>query len=160
MSVVEILMVVLLGLAAGFLSGMFGIGGGLVIVPLLIVFYNFEPKTAVGTSLFALLLPTGLLAVLEYYRRGEMRPLAGLFIAAGLFCGAYFGARITGAISVSTMKRSYGVFLIVVAIYFFWSSSPERNPMTARRPRASGDAPALDLSNGSPPSEAPAPPRG
>ena len=69
----EIVWVLLLGGCAGVLSGMFGIGGGLVIVPVLMVIGKLDPKTAVGTSLFALLLPTGLLGVLEYWRRGELR---------------------------------------------------------------------------------------
>jgi uncharacterized protein len=124
MDLPEIAEVLVLGLGAGVLSGMFGIGGGLVIVPMLILILGFDPKTAVGTSLFALLLPTGLLGVLEYWRRDEMRFLPGLLIALGLFCGAYFGARLTGAISASTMKRAYAVFLILVAIYFLLTSSP------------------------------------
>jgi uncharacterized membrane protein YfcA len=128
---VEVAKMLVVGVSAGILSGMFGIGGGLVIVPILIVFFGFDPKIAVGTSLFALLLPTGLLGAVEYYRRGELRMLPGLLIAIGLFCGAYFGARITGAISAATMKRAYGVFLILVAIYFFWSSSPDRGKVPA-----------------------------
>src|SRR3954452_22256280 len=122
----EIAKMLVLGVSAGILSGMFGIGGGLVIVPMLILLFEFDPKTAVGTSLFALLLPTGLLGVLEYWRRGEMRPAHGVLIALGLFCGAYLGARITSGMSPSMMKRAYGVFLVVVAIYFFWSSAPDR----------------------------------
>jgi uncharacterized membrane protein YfcA len=124
----EVAKTLVLGVSAGILSGMFGIGGGLVIVPVLILLFGFDPKTAVGTSLFALLLPTGLLGVLEYWRRGEMKFAAGFLIAIGIFSGAYFGARLTGAISTSTMKRAYGVFLILVAIYFFWSSGPEQIP--------------------------------
>jgi len=126
----EIVWVLLLGSCAGVLSGMFGIGGGLVIVPALMVIGKLDPKTAVGTSLFALLLPTGLLGVLEYWRRGELRFVPGLLIAIGIFCGAYLGARITGSMSASTMKRVYAVFLIAVAIYFFWTSSPrsEKTP--------------------------------
>ena len=125
----EIAMVLVLGGCAGILSGMFGIGGGLVIVPILILLFKFDPKTAIGTSLFALLLPTGLLGVLEYSRRGEMRFLHGLLIAIGIFCGAYVGARLTGAMSAATVKRAYGTFLIVIAIYFFWTSgqSPARS---------------------------------
>ena len=126
----EIAMMLLVGGCAGVLSGMFGIGGGLIIVPVLIVMCDLDPKTAVGTSLFALLLPTGLLGVLEYWRRGELRFVPGLLIAIGIFCGAYLGARITGSMSASTMKRVYAVFLIAVAIYFFWTSSPrsEKTP--------------------------------
>src|SRR5512135_2721720 len=63
-----------LGLVAGVLSGMFGIGGGLVIVPTLVIVYHEEIKTATGTSLFALMWPVGLLGVIEYWRRGELRP--------------------------------------------------------------------------------------
>ena len=84
-----------LGLAAGVLSGMFGIGGGLVIVPVLVIGFGLTQKTATGTSLFALLMPVGLLGVIEYWRRREIRLDYGLLIALGLFGGAYFGARIT-----------------------------------------------------------------
>jgi uncharacterized membrane protein YfcA len=123
MSTTDVVTVLALGGVAGFLSGMFGIGGGLVIVPVLIAVYDLDTKTAIGTSLFALLLPTGLLGVLEYSRRGEIRLLYGLLIALGLFCGAYAGARLTGSMSDSTAKRAYAVFLIIVAIYFLWTSS-------------------------------------
>src|SRR5271165_1757415 len=124
----EIAMMLLVGGCAGVLSGMFGIGGGLIIVPALILVFDLDPKTAVGTSLFALLLPTGLLGVLEYWRRGEMRFLHGALIALGLFCGAYVGARLTGIMSASTVKRVYAGFLIVVAIYFFWSTAQTKAP--------------------------------
>jgi uncharacterized membrane protein YfcA len=128
MSGTDVATMLALGGLAGILSGMFGIGGGLVIVPVLIMVFDLDPKTAVGTSLFALLLPTGLLGVLEYWRRGEMRFLHGLLIALGLFCGAYVGARLTGIMSASTVKRVYAVFLIVVAIYFLWTSTQARTP--------------------------------
>jgi uncharacterized protein len=114
-----------LGLVAGVLSGMFGIGGGLVIVPTLVIVYHEEIKTATGTSLFALMWPVGLLGVIEYWRRGELRPVAGLWIAVGLFFGAYFGAKITGAISPATMRRIYGIFLLVVGTYFLAFSNPK-----------------------------------
>ena len=133
----EVAKMLVLGVSAGILSGMFGIGGGLVIVPVLILLLGFDPKTAVGTSLFALLLPTGLLGVLEYWRRGEMKPIDGFLIALGLFSGAYFGARLTASMSASTMKRAYAVFLIVVAIYFLWTSTPEQKTV----PATVGDVP-------------------
>jgi uncharacterized protein len=146
----EIVWVLLLGGCAGVLSGMFGIGGGLVIVPALMVIGKLDPKTAVGTSLFALLLPTGLLGVLEYWRRGELRFVPGLLIAFGVFCGAYFGARITGSMSASTMKRVYAVFLIAVAIYLFWTSSP-RSEKTPSQPRPVPQRQLADLDPGSQP---------
>lgn len=122
----EIVKMLILGVAAGVLSGLFGIGGGLVIVPALAVLFGFPIKMAVGTSLFALLLPTGLLGVIEYWRNGNLRPLAGLCIAIGLFFGAYFGARFASSISQTAVKRLYAIFLLVIAVYFL--SSPARSP--------------------------------
>ena len=85
----EILKMIALGLTAGILAGLFGIGGGLVIVPILVLVFGFDPKMAVGTSLFVILLPTGLLGVLEHWRNGNVRVGAGLCITTGLFFGAY-----------------------------------------------------------------------
>jgi uncharacterized protein len=114
-----------LGLVAGVLSGMFGIGGGLVIVPFLTIIIGLHHKTATGTSLFALLLPVGLLGVYEYYRSGLLRIDYGLYIALGLFIGAYFGARLTIQLSAASARRIYGVFLLVVGVYYvFLSKDP------------------------------------
>jgi uncharacterized protein len=125
-----------LGLAAGVLSGLFGIGGGLVIVPALVMLFAFPIKTAVGTSLFALLLPTGLLGVWEYWKTGNLKPGAGVCIAMGLFCGAYFGAVFASSISQTAVKRLYAVFLLVVAVYFLVSpsKSPSSRAETAAKP--------------------------
>jgi uncharacterized membrane protein YfcA len=114
----EVLKMLLLGLTAGVLSGMFGIGGGLVIVPALVVIFGFPVKTAIGTSLFVILWPTGLLGVWEYWKHGDLKVAACLWVALGVFCGAYFGARLAGSLSQITMKRVYAIFLLVVAIYF------------------------------------------
>ena len=73
-----------IGLAAGVLAGMFGIGGGIVIGPALILLAKFQPQTATGTSLGALLLPVGALGAWEYYRRGHLNIAASLWIALGL----------------------------------------------------------------------------
>lgn len=142
----EIVKMLALGLAAGVLSGLFGIGGGLVIVPALAVLFGFPIKTAVGTSLFALLLPTGLLGVIEYWRTGNLRPVAGLCIALGLFIGAYFGARVASSVSQTGVKRLYAVFLLVIAVYFLISpaKSPASRAEAAAKPvppEAVGTAP-------------------
>jgi uncharacterized membrane protein YfcA len=135
-----------LGLAAGLLSGLFGIGGGLVIVPALVILFGFSPKVAVGTSLFVILFPTGLLGVWEYWKAGNIRAGAGLWIALGVFFGAYFGALYAGYISQATMKRLYAVFLLVVAFYFLLS------PAGTARSRAEAEAkPVPPESVGGPP---------
>ena len=107
-----------LGLGAGILSGLFGIGGGLVIVPGLVILYGLDQKTATGTSLFALLMPVGLLAVLDYWHRDKMRWEYGLLIAPGLFIGALIGSRLTVGLSDQALKRVYAGFLVIVAAYY------------------------------------------
>ena len=134
----EIAKTLLLGLTAGVLSGVFGIGGGLVIVPALVVFFGFPVKSAIGTSMFAILLPTGVLGVWEYWKNGHAHVAAGLWIAFGLFLGAYFGARLAVNLSQVTMKRLYAVFLLVVALYFLLSPTRPNAaapcPTSHRRP--------------------------
>jgi hypothetical protein len=112
-----------LGLVAGILSGLFGIGGGLVIVPALVLIFGFDQKTATGTSLFALLLPVGLLGVIDYYQRGQANLKFGLLIAPGLLIGALIGAKITRGFSDLTLKRIYAGFLVIVAGYYLLISS-------------------------------------
>ena len=74
-----------IGVAAGVLSGLFGIGGGIIIVPLLILGLKMQPTTATGTSLMAMLLPVGALAVWEYHKNGHVNVAGGLLIALGMF---------------------------------------------------------------------------
>ena len=104
-----------IGLAAGVLSGLFGIGGGIVIVPMLIFFARFAPAMATGTSLGSLLLPVGALGAWQYYQRGSINIKASLLIGLGLFVGAYFGARLGLSLSPLVLKRSFAVFLVIVA---------------------------------------------
>jgi uncharacterized membrane protein YfcA len=110
-----------LGFFAGILSGMFGIGGGLVIVPALVFLFGVPLKTATGTSLFALLWPVGLLGLIEYYNSGHLDWKKGAWIAVGLFCGALFGARITLALPTSTLKKLYAVFLLTAGVWYLWN---------------------------------------
>src|SRR5688500_11623624 len=84
---------IVIGFGAGILSGLFGIGGGILIVPALIFFAKMPAIQATGTSLGALLLPVGALGAYEYYKRGNFNVTASLWIALGLFLGAYIGAR-------------------------------------------------------------------
>ena len=104
------------GLAAGVLSGLFGIGGGLLIVPTLIAVANFSTKTALGTSLASLLLPVGLLGAVTYYQNGEVNVQASLLIALGLFLGAGLGARAAELLPAITLQRLFAVFLVAMAV--------------------------------------------
>ena len=111
----------LIGLGAGVISGLFGIGGGVVIVPALLLIAHMEPHMATGTSLGALLLPVGALGAWEYYRRGHLNIVASLAIALGLFVGAYFGARIAQGFAPGVLRRAFAVFLVAVAARIWWS---------------------------------------
>lgn len=118
----SILLFLAIGLGAGVLSGLFGIGGGVLIVPALVFFLGLSAHAAVGTSLGALLLPVGLLGALAYYRSGNLEPKASLLIAIGLFLGAWFGARIALSISGVQLTRAFAVFLMLVAVRMFWGT--------------------------------------
>jgi uncharacterized membrane protein YfcA len=107
---------IIIGVGAGVLSGLFGIGGGVVIVPALLYAARMSQLTATGTSLGALLLPVGALGAWEYYRTGHLDVRAALVIAIGLFFGAFFGARLAQILTAVQLKRAFAVFLVMIAI--------------------------------------------
>jgi uncharacterized membrane protein YfcA len=108
-----------IGLLAGVMAGMFGIGGGNIIVPLLTLALHYPAKRAIATSLGAILFPFGLPGVLYYYNAGTLDLGAAAWIALGLFLGTVFGARITISLPSRTVKLLYGLFLLFVAARFF-----------------------------------------
>ncbi|MDD5539291.1 MAG: sulfite exporter TauE/SafE family protein [Candidatus Neomarinimicrobiota bacterium] len=109
---------VLIGLFAGILSGLFGIGGGIVIVPILIWFFHFSQLAANSTSLAALLLPVGILAVLTYYKEKMVAVRPALLIALGIFIGVAGGSFSALEIPGPILKRLYGIFLVYVALTY------------------------------------------
>lgn len=108
-----------IGLAAGVLSGLFGLGGGVLIVPALMLAARFPTKMALGTSLGALLLPVGLLGAYTYWENGDLDVRASLLIAVGLFFGAYLGARLAHAVPTATLQRLFAAFIGVLAVHLW-----------------------------------------
>ncbi len=104
-----------IGLVAGVFAGMFGIGGGLIIVPALLLIMKVREVEAIGTSLAALIPPVGLLGAYKYYQAGDINIRFAALVALGLFIGAYFGAKITLGLDALVIRRLYAGFLIVVA---------------------------------------------
>ncbi|MFH1212963.1 MAG: sulfite exporter TauE/SafE family protein [Candidatus Neomarinimicrobiota bacterium] len=109
-----------LGLIAGVMAGLFGIGGGIIIVPALISIFKYHYKKAIGTSLMALLLPVGLPGVLIYFRTGKMEILPALLIGLGLLFGALFGALVAIDFPSKFIKRIYGVFVLLTGLNFIF----------------------------------------
>ena len=107
---------VAIGFVAGILSGMFGIGGGLVIVPCLVTFLGLGTKEAIGTSLAAILLPVGILGVLSHFKAGNVHVRYALLIDAGLFFGALLGSQIIINMPKLVANRLFAGFLVLVAI--------------------------------------------
>src|SRR5947209_19959922 len=103
------------GLVAGVFAGMFGIGGGLIIVPALLFVFKMKELDAIGTSLAALIPPVGLLGAFEYYRNGYINIIFAALIALGIFVGAYFGAKIVIGLPPTVIRRIYDSFLLVIA---------------------------------------------
>ena len=108
-------LVSVIGLVAGVVSGVFGVGGAIVIVPGLVLLMGLPQHTANGTSLAALLLPVGLLGTLEYYKRGQVNLAYAAVLAAGLFFGALAGAKLAGMLADATLRKAFAVFLLLVA---------------------------------------------
>src|SRR5438552_19159438 len=97
-------LVALIGLVGGVVSGLFGVGGAIVIVPALVLLVKLPPHTASGTSLAALLLPVGVLGAIEYYRRGQVNIPYAIILAAGPLVGAFGGAQLADGVSAVASK--------------------------------------------------------
>lgn len=104
-----------IGLVAGVLSGIFGIGGGIIIVPLLVFAAKFSQKMATGTSIAVFVLPVAILGALAHYRANNVNVKASLLIAAGLLVGSWLGAQISLGMSDTMLKRAFAVLLVAVA---------------------------------------------
>ena len=109
-----------IGVLAGVFAGMFGIGGGLIIVPALALLYGMKQHAAVGTSLGALLLPVGALSAWVYWKNGNLDVKYSALIAAGLLVGAFVGAKLVEPVSDLTLRRMFGGFLLVVSVRMLW----------------------------------------
>jgi hypothetical protein len=108
-----------IGLVAGVFAGMFGIGGGLIIVPALVYLLKMRELEAIATSLAALIPPVGLLGAAEYYSKGYIHLRYAALIAAGLFIGAFFGARLMIGLPPHVIRKVYAGFLVVIGVHMF-----------------------------------------
>lgn len=132
MDIQTILILILIGIASGILSGLIGIGGGIIIVPALIFFLGFSQLQAQGTSLGILLLPVGLLAVMQFYKAGYIDTKAVGIVALAFLLGGYFGSKIALSIPQELVKKIFAILLIVIAarMLFFSKKNETANEPT------------------------------
>ena len=116
MNTTTLILLIVIGLLAGVLSGFIGIGGGLVIVPALVYLVGMNQHAAQGTSLALMLPPIGILAVMNYYKADMLNIKYALIIAATFIIGGYFGSKISLAVSPAIVKKIFAVSMILVAI--------------------------------------------
>lgn len=119
--IASLLIGLFIGSTAGILAGLFGIGGGIVIVPMLIFFLKFTPGRAIGTSLAAMLLPVGILAVMKYAKSGDVDYRVATSMAVGIFIMAFVGAHIGLSVGGTWISRGFGALLLFVGFKFLFA---------------------------------------
>jgi len=112
----SIALYIVLGLFAGISAGFFGIGGGLVLIPAMTMILGMTQHQAQGTSLAVLIPPVGIFAAWKYYQNGHVNLPVAVFICLGFVFGGFFGAQFAQGISDHTMKKAFGVFLLLVSV--------------------------------------------
>ena len=127
MDMQTILIVIIIGIAAGILGGLVGVGGGLVIVPGLVFFLGMSQHSAQGTSLGLIMLPVGILGVLHYYKQGHVDFKIVALLAIGFLAGSYFGSKIALSLPQDTIKKVFAIFMIVIAIKMLFFEKPKTN---------------------------------
>lgn len=106
----------ILGLVAGVLSGLVGIGGGVIIVPALVFLFGMSQHSAQGTTVAMLVLPVGVLGAWVYYRQGFVDISAAALLAAGFFFGSLAGARIAVAIPAAALEKAFGIMVVLIGL--------------------------------------------
>ncbi len=116
----EWMILLLVGLSAGILGGMMGVGGGVIVIPALMFFLGLTQKEANATSVAFMLAPTGLLAFINYYKAGLVNIKYAALLAIAFFVGAYFGSAWAIKMPIDTLKKLFAILLILVGIKLFF----------------------------------------
>lgn len=113
---------VVIGLVGGVTAGIFGIGGGIIIVPALVYWAGFSQHAATGTTLAVLLPPIGLAAAYEYYRHGNVDIRAALILAATMFVGSWLGAVFANRLDANYLHLIFGLFVCGLGVYLVYEA--------------------------------------
>ena len=121
MSVSTFIILIIIGLLAGVLSGLVGVGGGILMIPLLIIFLGLTQHEAQGTALFAMLPPIGILAAINYYKEGFVKWEYAIVIAFTFVIGGYLGSKLSLSLPPQMVRRVFGVIMLLGAIKLIFS---------------------------------------
>jgi uncharacterized protein len=121
MSTSVLLILVVIGIITGFMAGMLGIGGAIIMIPALVFFMGLTQQTAQGTSLAVMLPPIGIIAAYNYYKAGQVNIKFALILAAAFIIGSYFGSKIAINIPQPILKKIFGILLLLVAAKMLFS---------------------------------------
>ena len=146
MDIQTILIIILVGVAAGMLGGLVGVGGGIIIVPALVYFIGMSQKSAQGTSLGLIMLPVGILGVLQYYKQGHVDFRVVGVLAIGFLAGSYFGSKISLSLPQETVKKIFAFLLVIIAVkmLFFDRAKKSATTTSAQQHTVSGNHPPKD----------------
>jgi len=135
MNTTTIILLIIIGLAAGFLSGLVGIGGGIIIVPALVLLLGFTQKQAQGTSLGIMLLPIGFLAVIQYYKQGYLNVNYVLIVASAFVVGGFLGSKLALSLSDEKMKKVFAIILFLISLkMLFFDKAPDKKNSLSDHP--------------------------
>lgn len=121
MSVAHLLILILVGIMSGLLAGIFGVGGAIIVIPALVFIFGLSQHEAQGTSLAFMLPPVGILATWNYWKAGHVNWKIALILSLTFVVGAYLGSHFSINLSDKTLRRLFGVLMIVVAIKMIFS---------------------------------------
>lgn len=121
MDITTCIILIVIGLLAGVLSGLVGVGGGILMIPLLIIFLGFTQHEAQGTALFAMLPPIGILAAMNYYKAGFVKWEYAVVIAITFVVGGYFGSKLAISLPDQTVRKVFGVIMLIGALKLIFS---------------------------------------
>lgn len=121
MTITTVLLLILIGVIAGAFSGFVGLGGGVIIVPALVLLVGMSQHMAQGTTLAMMIPPIGILAVINYYKKGLVDLNSGFILAGAFVIGGYFGSKLALSMSPDIIKKVFGIIVIAIALKMMFS---------------------------------------
>lgn len=142
MDIQIILIIILVGVAAGMLGGLVGVGGGIIIVPALVYFIGMSQKSAQGTSLGLIMLPVGILGVLQYYKQGHVDFRVVGILAIGFLVGSYFGSKIALSLPQETVKKIFAVLMVIIAVKMLFFDNTKKETIKTGSEQSINNSPS------------------